>query len=1038
MGELYTGVTGKVERIIFYNPQSNWGVFKITNNLENDKIFKEPDILIAGNYEGVFEDCIVEVNGEHKYHPKYGDQLAISFLKVKKEYSNKESIVNFLSKSTIKGISIQNALKIFKKFGEESINVVLNQTEKILDINGIGLKTVVKVKSSVEKYKNMEALIEYCIPLGFTYNIISKLDNALGEEAVDILKENIYSVLDHTDAVTFKQLDTVALNNGTSPEDKNRLKYGFLYTLKNRVMFEGSTGCGMQNIKDEIFKELGIKDINLFYSALNNLEIENKLYLDNSKIFYKEFYDIEKSIADKIISLVENNIPIKIDENILKEEINNFPFTLNTQQIEAIRNSLDNNISIITGAGGCVDEETEFLSLNGWKKIKEYNKNEEIAVYNKDTKGIAFEIPSQFHEYPATDWYEFKNNTSLDQKLSGEHRVPYISDRKGNFLTKYMEDIYNISKKHTRFRGKFITSFYTDSEKKLCYTDNYLRLVIAVFLKGSIKPVNKINRFSENISCKVRAKKEEEQIKIEQLLKEFNIEFNYSTTVDYSNYYKSSTIYNFDLIKNFPNFPESFYSLNQKQLKVIYEEICFWGKNSRKNIIFTTTSKKLADFIQFVVTTLGYRSNIKKEGKRYIITKCDHTLVGLEKNRGDRGVITPIKKSEAKKEEYKYCFTTSSSYWVARRNDKIFITGNSGKTSILKALSNIFSRGGFNVELLSPTGKASRRIEECTGRYAQTIHKYIINLENSNEEKIPRKTIILIDESSMLDIIIFNRLLDFINVDTRIILIGDTNQLPSVQAGNVLEDLMTCNRVSVNVLTDVMRQSKNSSIIKYCNKINQGKLVDECDKEDLFYQVYFNRDCLLEQFSLSYDKEVMQNGMDNVQVIMPYKKGDLGVNKLNAMIRAEYNLNPLDERYNYKLDDKIMHIKNNYGKGIFNGEVGRVSAINVEEDFLEVTYDNGKIKYEIDDIDETILAYTMTCHKSQGSEYPIVFVILDDENPLLLSRKILYTACSRAKKKLYLLTMNNSVEKCILNNYFKPRITALNKFLSSSLTKDKK
>jgi len=1037
MGELYTGVIGKVERIIFYNPQSNWGVFKITNNLENDKIFKEPDILITGNYEGVFEGCVVEVNGEYKYHPKYGDQLVISFLKIKKEYSSKELIVNFLCKATIKGISIQNALKIFKKFGEESINVVLNQTEKIMDINGIGLKTVVKVKSSVEKYKNMEALIDYCISLGFTYNIISKLDKALGEEAVGILKENIYSVLDHTDALTFKQLDTVALNSGTSPEDKNRLKYGFLYTLKNKVMFRGSTGCVMQDIKDEIFKELGIKDINLFYSALNNLEIENKLYLDNNKIFYKEFYDIEKSIADKIISLVENNNIIKIDENILEEEINNFPFTLNTQQIEAIRNSLDNNISIITGAGGCVDEETEFLSLNGWKKIKDYTKNDEIAIYNKDTKGISFEAPLKFHKYPATDWYEFKNNNSLDQKLSGEHRVPYISDRKGNFLVRNMEDVYNISKKHIRFRGKFITSFCTDSDKKLNYSDDYLKLMTAVLVRGSLKSIGRINKFCENVSCKIKTTKEEEQIKIEQLLKDSDIEFSTSFVVDYANYYKLRYTYDFDLKKSFQSFPESFYNLNKKQLKIIYDEICYWGINSRKNIVFTTVSKKIADFVQFVTTTLGHRSNIKKGGNRYIITRCDNILIGLEKNRGYKGAITPVKKLKAEKEEYKYCFTTSSSYWVARRNDRIFITGNSGKTSILKALSNIFLRGGFNVELLSPTGKASRRIEECVGKCAQTIHKYIISLESPNKEKIPAKTIILIDESSMLDIMIFNRLLAFINKDTRIVLIGDINQLPSVQAGNVLEDLMNCNKVSINVLTDVMRQSKNSNIIKYCNKINQGKLIKECDKEDLFYQTYLNRDCLLEQFSLFYDKEVIQNGMDNVQVIMPYKKGCLGVNKLNAMIRAEYNSNPLDERYNYKLDDKIMHIKNNYAKGVFNGEVGRVSAINVEEDFLEVTYDTGKIKYEIDEIDETILAYTMTCHKSQGSEYPIVFVLLDDENPLLLSRKILYTACSRAKKKLYLLTMNNSADKCIFNNYFKPRITSLNKFLSSSLVKDK-
>jgi exodeoxyribonuclease V alpha subunit len=178
-----------------------------------------------------------------------------------------------------------------------------------------------------------------------------------------------------------------------------------------------------------------------------------------------------------------------------------------------------------------------------------------------------------------------------------------------------------------------------------------------------------------------------------------------------------------------------------------------------------------------------------------------------------------------------------------------------------------------------------------------------------------------------------------------------------------------------------------------------------------------------------YDKEIIKNGIDNVQVIMPYKKGDLGVNKINNYIRDNYNENKLDDRYGYKINDKICHIKNNYGKGVFNGEVGKVTMIDNEEDFLEVTYDTGKIIYEIDDIDETILAYSLTCHKVQGSEYPVVFVLIDDENPLLLYRRLLYTACSRPKQKLILLSMNNSVEKAILNGYYRPRVTMLSKFL---------
>ena len=1041
----------KINRIIYRNPNNNWYTLSIENTLSDKSIFKEVSIIVTGNFENIYEDCSVEISGEYVKHPKYGPQLVCKTYKIVFDTSSKESVISWLTKSTIKGISVQNAVKIYKKFQENTIDVVLNETKKILEVNGIGQKTLEKVLSSVDKYKRIEGLIKYCVDLGFSYNIITKLDNALGMDALDILKDNMYSILDYTDTISFKQLDTVALSNGTDSEDPNRVKYGFLYTLRNRVLFEGSTGCDMQFLKNEVDKELGINDINIFYRALNSLEVEGKVCLDSSKVFLKSFYDVEASISNKIKYLLKYNKPLTLREDIVKEELEDFPFKLNVQQIEAIRNSISNNISIITGAGGCVDEKTEYLTPQGWKKIGDFNEGDLIASYNKDTKNIKFEKPLGYHRYDATTWYEFKNKTSLSQKLSGEHKVPYMASKKvSSFTVSSMEDIFGVFKEQSDFEGRFITNFYSNSKRALRLSDNLLKLFIAVLLKGTITSINKINQYHEIVECKLRLINEEDQVKLEQLLKDCKIEYVYEVNADINNSYKNVCHYKFTLTKNFNSFPESFYALNKKQLYSIYKEIKFWGRVSTKNVVYSTADKKVADFIQYIVTCFGHRSNITLKSKRYIITQSVRNLVRLSRNSGDKGFKTKIVKVEPEKGELKYCFTTSTSFWVARRDDRIFITGNSGKSSILKALANIFARESYDVVLLSPTGKASRRIEECTGRYAQTIHRYIMGLDKKAEKeannfifdnfddedkssksaKISPKTIIMIDEASMLDIIIFNKLLGYLNDDTRIVLIGDTNQLPSVQAGNVLEDLMTYEGINVNILTDVMRQSKNSNIIKYCTRINQGKLVDECNYEDLFYKAFNNEDLLLDYFYRAYDKEIMSSSSDNIQVIMPYKKGELGVNKLNSYIRDNYNDNTLDERYGYKVEDKIMHIKNNYKKGVFNGEVGKVTLINNEEDFLEVTYDTGKIIYETDDIDETMLAYTITCHKSQGSEYPTVFVIIDDSNPLLLYRKLLYTACSRAKQKLYLLAMNNSVEKCIMNNYYKKRITMLGKFLS--------
>jgi exodeoxyribonuclease V alpha subunit len=287
----------------------------------------------------------------------------------------------------------------------------------------------------------------------------------------------------------------------------------------------------------------------------------------------------------------------------------------------------------------------------------------------------------------------------------------------------------------------------------------------------------------------------------------------------------------------------------------------------------------------------------------------------------------------------------------------------------------------------------------------------------------------------MLDLVLFNKLLECFNHDTRIILIGDVHQLPSVGAGSVLEDLILSNRVDVNVLTDIMRQSKNSHIIKYCSKINEGTPIRQCNYDDFSYKTFEDKDILLEEFFVLYDKEVMEKGMENVQVIMPYKKGDLGVNKINNFVRDRYNDNKLDERYGYKVDDKVMQIRNNYDKEVFNGEVGVVSEINNDEDYLEVTYDkNMKVIYEIDEIDEIMLAYSCTVHKVQGSEYPTVFVLLSEENNMLHTRRVLYTACSRPRTSLYLLSMEDIVDKCIKNDYNRKRTTKLCSFLNQPNT----
>jgi exodeoxyribonuclease V alpha subunit len=294
-----------------------------------------------------------------------------------------------------------------------------------------------------------------------------------------------------------------------------------------------------------------------------------------------------------------------------------------------------------------------------------------------------------------------------------------------------------------------------------------------------------------------------------------------------------------------------------------------------------------------------------------------------------------------------------------------------------------------------------------------------------------KDTVLIIDEASMMDIILFNNLLKGATMSTRILLVGDNNQLPSVQAGNVLGDTIDSENVHVSLLTDIMRQQENSSIIKYCSMINNGKVFEPCENPDFLYEEFGTADELKEKFLPLYKEEVKAVGLNEVQVIAPYKKGELGMNNLNTILQQEMNAKGREALEGFKVGDKVRHTQNNYKKEVFNGETGVILNYDSGEDEMIVDYGDRIVPYNRLDVAELTLSYASTVHASQGSEYKVVFVILDDTsvNSFLHIRRLLYTAVSRGKQKVYILTKPYLVDKCIENNSYRPRITKLKDFL---------
>ena len=400
-------------------------------------------------------------------------------------------------------------------------------------------------------------------------------------------------------------------------------------------------------------------------------------------------------------------------------------------------------------------------------------------------------------------------------------------------------------------------------------------------------------------------------------------------------------------------------------------------------------------------------------------------------------------------------------------NNVCIITGGpgTGKTTIIKTVLDLYKNKGKKVALCAPTGRAAKRMEEATGQEAKTLHR-LLEIGKMKEENWIRQSIeydvapidadvIIVDEVSMVDIFLMNYLVKAIYLGTKLVLVGDIDQLPSVGPGSVLKSIIDSNKFSTVYLDKIFRQAAKSKIILNAHNVNKGegfisKSVDNDDlKQDFFFINEYNQEKILSNI-LSLSKDRLKNYGDyeffkNIQVITPSKKGLIGTRELNKYLQQE--LNPKSEKKKektfgsivYRQGDRIMQIKNNYdiywekhkeqfeyGSGIFNGEFGTIIDFNEEEKQVQVLYDDDKnVWYAYQDIDQIEHAYSITVHKSQGSEFDVVILPITATAPMLLTRNLLYTAITRAKKLLIVISSQNIIDKMIQNYDSKKRNTGL-------------
>lgn len=381
------------------------------------------------------------------------------------------------------------------------------------------------------------------------------------------------------------------------------------------------------------------------------------------------------------------------------------------------------------------------------------------------------------------------------------------------------------------------------------------------------------------------------------------------------------------------------------------------------------------------------------------------------------------------------------------------ITGGpgTGKTTIINCIINIFERAGMKVSMGAPTGRAAKRMTEATGRESKTIHR-LLELGYNNDESMAffkdeesplECDVLIVDEASMIDVVLMNSLLKAVGAGTRLIIVGDVDQLPSVGPGNVLRDIIQSKCVKVVRLKDIFRQAQESMIIVNAHKINSGEmpLLNEKNKDFYFIKEEAQEkmlDTLIQLINVRLPKFNSEwNKMQHIQILSPMRKGTLGVYNLN--LKLQEILNPRDrvkkeKQYRdmyFRVGDKVMQTKNNYsikwtriggsgeneGIGVFNGDVGFIDAIDEESDTITVIFDDErKVVYENMYLDELDLAYAITIHKSQGSEFPVVIMPAFMGPPLLMNRNLLYTGITRAKQMVVLVGSPKALHFMIENN----------------------
>lgn len=1034
-----------------------------------------PAIRIDGKTEYTLQACETESD--------YGISYTVKMMGEVADLSNPQKQRAFLRQI----LTERQVETLFDAFIDPIQSIKESSKEELKQLKGFGDKAVERLMMKVLSTEDLsEVLVElehYKLTKREIDCLVMKYKNP--RLVVDVVKKNPYILMDVVSRVGFTRADEVALNGNFDRRSPKRVAAYVRYWLEQQSDKGNSwvfTSLLIQAIDDYFSKDRLSDDI--ISKALKTLIKEKYLWHseDKQRVGLQHIYDIESGIAKELKRLLasDNHFKYKQWEAKVREQEETQGWRYTDEQYKGIKTVLDNNVVLVQGLAGCVDKDTEFFNGKGWKKISEYEVGDKVLQYNADgTTSLTY--PIKYHKNKQAELYEIEAKKGISLCASKDHRIPTI-DRKGRVKTYTVEEIMDKQQSLVYgFNNRFITTFKY-SGKGIDLTNEQIRVMCAVICDGSF------DKNSNSKWCVISLKKERKKERLERLLEEAGIEYK-KTEKTTKGYHR----YGFYAPVREKEFESYWYNCSSDQLETIGDEILFWdGSETQTTKTFTTTSKKTADFVQFVFTSLGKRvgmiiddrvgqihsSNSNNE-KEYIRKSVAYRL--MINNRSSVGICgegqnKPTFKKYVPKDGYEYCFSVLSEMFVVRRNNKIMVIFNCGKTSIVAGMLSAFDEE-YKVATTALSGRAAVNITEHARKNGSevegmTIHRLLKvageDGDFAHHERNPlNEDIIILDEVSMVNIELMYSLLKAIKNGAKLIMLGDSGQLPSVGAGNFMTDILNANLIPTVTLTKVHRQAEASGIISESIKIRHG--IAPCKSSDEFIEVRGElQDCVMdlhkdssETFSrtLGHFKEEwskLDDIMDILVVVPMRERGSASAYHLNNAIqdylfqrtlKTPYIVNQGQKNeFKVYVGSKIINNKNDYevvgvnGKevAIFNGNLGIVQHIDFDNHVLTVDFgDVGIVLLEPRHIKNISLGYAITTHRSQGSGVKTVICALNYESYVMLSQELVYTAITRAKQRCVVVAESAAIRFASTRSALQDKQTFLPELLVDILPTNK-